>query len=636
MNRRLAETAEEVIANFRTFIKLRNSKKQEERDRYGDFLRKAKILVVEQIDGQREYAPSRFIGYRRNTLAGHDGADERDGTRTTPQLEAIYQKWVFDEIEAGRYVRFCSQHGITREVSHLNTPLKFIFSPAYKASKLATRSKPAQQTEDEVEDAPVATAPAMMDFPRNQILYGPPGTGKTYHTATRAVGIIEELTDAEVAAAYPERGNLRRRYEEYQQASRIQFVTFHQAFGYEDFVEGIKPNVKANELRYRIEPGIFRTMAAAATAEKLRTALLVETSVSTEEEADFDQLFDDFITGIRKQLARGKQGFMSVKSGREITIYEVSDNMVWYRYSDAKNHHITRDGLRPYFHHFVTETQSDSALPKYASSVKQAVVAALLNLRKKTPARVYVAAEPENTAPRFVLVIDEINRGNVANIFGELITLLEDDKRAGQPEALTVKLPYSKEDFTVPDNLYLLGTMNTADRSVEALDTALRRRFSFDEMRPEADVLRRQVGANGRIGTGDEAVDVALLLEVLNSRLEQLLDRDHCLGHALLLPATDTLAGLREVFNRKILPLLQEYFFGDFGKIGLVLGERFVTVKSAGDGDNHGLAKFAGYDKAGLNERKTYRLRVPGAPNNARPGEWSAADFQSIYAVPTA
>ena len=234
-------------------------------------------------------------------------------------------------------------------------------------------------------------------------------------------------------------------------------------------------------------------------------------------------------------------------------------------------------------------------------------------------------APPQATEiPRFVLVIDEINRGNVANIFGELITLLETDKRTGTANEITLTLPYSKQSFSVPPNLYLLGTMNTADRSVEALDTALRRRFSFTEMRPEAGVIQAQAN-QGIIGEGAEAVDVAQILEVLNSRLEQLLDRDHCLGHALLLGLT-TLEGLRAAFQRNIVPLLQEYFFGDWGKIGLVLGARFVEVVSAASAGQHALAKFPGYETAGLRDKKLYRLTPPAS--------WDAAAFRSIYAAP--
>jgi len=178
---------------------------------------------------------------------------------------------------------------------------------------------------------------------------------------------------------------------------------------------------------------------------------------------------------------------------------------------------------------------------------------------------------PENIkekAKRFVLIIDEINRGNVAQIFGELITLIEDDKRMGAKSALKAMLPYSNESFCVPPNLYIIGTMNTADRSVEALDTALRRRFSFIHMRPEPD----------KLNVTREGIDLNNMLTRINKRLEVLLDADHTIGHAWLWGVND-LAGLRLTFKDKILPLLQEFFYNDYEKIGLVLGDAFVQSK---------------------------------------------------------
>jgi 5-methylcytosine-specific restriction endonuclease McrBC GTP-binding regulatory subunit McrB len=166
---------------------------------------------------------------------------------------------------------------------------------------------------------------------------------------------------------------------------------------------------------------------------------------------------------------------------------------------------------------------------------------------------------------KFVLIIDEINRGNVSQIFGELISLIEDDKRLGAREALEATLPYSKEKFGVPQNLYIIGTMNTADRSVEALDTALRRRFSFEEMSPDATQLTDYV-------IGD--FQMADILTAINTRIEKLLDRDHQIGHSYLM--VKDLDTLKTVFRNKIIPLLQEYFFGDYGKIGLILGKAFV------------------------------------------------------------
>ncbi|EQB2598520.1 McrB family protein, partial [Aeromonas salmonicida] len=181
-------------------------------------------------------------------------------------------------------------------------------------------------------------------------------------------------------------------------------------------------------------------------------------------------------------------------------------------------------------------------------------------------------APSEGDFKPFVLIIDEINRGNVSRIFGELITLIEPSKRAGASEALTTTLPYSKRPFSVPDNLYLIGTMNTADRSLAGLDIALRRRFVFEEMPPRADLLDGVV-----IEDEGHKVDVGRLLHTLNQRIEVLLDRDHCLGHAYFMPlkaaAKPTLAQLGYIFQHQILPLLQEYFFEDWQRIAWVLND---------------------------------------------------------------
>lgn len=201
------------------------------------------------------------------------------------------------------------------------------------------------------------------------------------------------------------------------------------------------------------------------------------------------------------------------------------------------------------------------------------------------------AAKAKKTAAdsgniNYVLIIDEINRGNIANIFGELITLIEDSKRAGEKEAISVKLPYSKETFSVPNNLYIIGTMNTADRSVEALDSALRRRFVFEEMMPCPDLLKDVKVKNLDISLKD-------LLETINGRIEVLKDREHQIGHSYFMgfvkgDACEIEAEkLLPVFKNNIIPLLQEYFYGDYEKILLVLGDGFIERKTAS-------VKFAG------------------------------------------
>jgi hypothetical protein len=216
------------------------------------------------------------------------------------------------------------------------------------------------------------------------------------------------------------------------------------------------------------------------------------------------------------------------------------------------------------------------------------------------------AANPDKP---YALFIDEINRGNVANILGELITLIEDDKRIGAENELTPELPYSRQPFGVPKNLHIIGTMNTADRSVEALDTALRRRFTFIEMRPDPSCIDQPASLE---------IDLRKLLIAINARIEQLLDHDHCIGHAYFMSIKD-LSDLRSVFANKVLPLLREYFYGSPAKVGMVLGEHFVNRQSS-------KTPFApgSWGAGELDEKEVYAF--------ADVNQLTEADFQTIYA----
>ncbi|EPS5759067.1 McrB family protein, partial [Campylobacter coli] len=196
-----------------------------------------------------------------------------------------------------------------------------------------------------------------------------------------------------------------------------------------------------------------------------------------------------------------------------------------------------------------------------------AYVKAILNYLKTQGLKDYQEKDEKINLP-YIIIIDEINRGNISKIFGELITLIEPSKRIGEKEELKVRLPYSGDEFGVPKNVYILGTMNTADRSITSLDTALRRRFEFIEMMPDV----------GKLSNNCEGVDLQKLLEVINARIEYLLDREKTIGHAFFI-GVENLEDLKKVFQNKIIPLLQEYFYNDYALINAVLNDNGILEK---------------------------------------------------------
>ena len=286
------------------------------------------------------------------------------------------------------------------------------------------------------EDTPVRPCPKKSSVTLNTILYGPPGTGKTYVTSKYCVEICDEQTE-------PSKEEIRSRYRELIEEKRVEFVTFHQSYGYEEFVEGLRPD-----------------------------------------------------TG-----GAGSAGFSLVPTA--------------------------------------------GVLKRIAERAR------------------------ENSEEAHVLVIDEINRANVSKVLGELVTLLEEDKREGADNEVKLTLPYSKDSFALPSNLYILGTMNTADRSIALLDTALRRRFEFKEIPPEPGILSEFSESTG--------IDLPEVLGAINTRLEWLLDRDHLIGHAWFM-GLDSKADVDRVMRHKIIPLIAEYFYDDWNKVQAVLGggEEFV------------------------------------------------------------
>ncbi|WP_421247965.1 McrB family protein [Aeromonas jandaei] len=384
--------------------------------------------------------------------------------------------------------------------------------------------------------------------PLNQILFGPPGTGKTYHTINKALKILEP---ALVQKPGVTRRELTEAFIRYQESGQIAFVTFHQSFSYEDFVEGIRAESREDgALEYKVVPGVFAKLCeravrgVAATDDPFEQALR---ELSKQAELNEDGW-------VPMQTARGKR-FNARYSPEKGTFLVEQENRQGNRSPDSAN-----------MEHVRALYQTDEKVG-YNTSYVQGM---LDYLKKHCGLPVQYEPPVSGQCKPFVLIIDEINRGNVSRIFGELITLIEPSKRAGASEALTTTLPYSKRPFSVPDNLYLIGTMNTADRSLAGLDIALRRRFEFKEMPPRPDLLEGVV-----IEEGGHSIKVDELLNVLNLRIEVLLDRDHCLGHAYFMQLHEepTLERLSAIFQNQVLPLLQEYFFEDWQRIAWVLND---------------------------------------------------------------
>jgi 5-methylcytosine-specific restriction protein B len=467
--------------------------------------------------------------------------------------------------------------------------------------------------------------------PSNLILYGPPGTGKTYRTALEAVKLCDGDAD------YPEtpagRAALMGRYRELEAEKRIAFVTFHQNYDYETFVEGLRPetgDAEGGSVGFRLEAraGIFREICALADQARTRTApsassagydfsgrrfwKMGQGAIGTEDEVYDAAIANNYITlGWGGSIDWSSEEFSTFEAIKAEWLAKNPDDttpsnwtQTWPFRCEMKVGDIV---IVPYGNtafRAIAEVTGDYRFEPSAEGyyAHRRNVRWLLTLDEPLPLdtivdgnftmrtlysvpskRVNLAAigrliagdsDGDASPPRdgvrdqFVLIIDEINRANISKVFGELITLIEPDKRLGMPNEITLTLPYSKKrDFGVPANLHIIGTMNTADRSIALLDTALRRRFVFREMAPDPSLL-----ADVSRETG---IDLVRVLTTINQRIEYLIDREHRIGHAFFI-GCGSADEVHAAMHDKVIPLLQEYFFEDWSRIAAVLGSGFI------------------------------------------------------------
>ena len=408
----------------------------------------------------------------------------------------------------------------------------------------------------------------------NQILYGSPGTGKTYNTINKAIEIID--SDFYQQNKY-NRVALKERFEEYKKSGQIEFITFHQSFSYEEFVEGIKANTTDNQISYDVEDGIFKELSERARDNY--DSFIKDRNNSKNSTLDLEKILNDFANFVEEQdefyfkdkvkiekVYRAKNGdFKGFSTGGSVKGQSLGKSIIK---RDFENFLL---GTIESFKDIKPTYKSQSSY--HGNAIYYFPLYEKIKEFYEKNKDDYIQKKEDIKLKNYILIIDEINRGNISKIFGELITLIEPSKRIGANEEIRLKLPYSGDDFGVPSNLYIIGTMNTADRSIALMDTALRRRFHFEEMMPNSSLLENLVV---------DGIKIDNLLETINKRVEYLYDRDHTIGHAYFMSLEnletkeDKKAELENIFRNKIIPLLQEYFYDDWEKVRLVLGDGFV------------------------------------------------------------
>jgi len=375
-----------------------------------------------------------------------------------------------------------------------------------------------------------------MSFPLNTILYGPPGTGKTYHTVLRAAEIIEnrKMNSYDDALA-TFKANLH---------DQIEFITFHQNFSYEDFIQGLRPDTENNnQLTFDRKDGIFKVIADKALKN------LEDSERPPVSKRTFEEVFNEFIN----PLVEGEVEEIEVKM-RKVSYFitAITNKSIEFRKESGGTDHTLSIGTLKKM--YADETVLDiQGLASYYSPLLEL----LLKIGKDSSGK-----RAEIKRKNFVIIIDEINRANISRVFGELITLIEPDKRSHGAIPMEAKLP-SGDLFVVPSNLYIIGAMNTADKSIALLDIALRRRFEFEAMYPKYEI------------EGQEIYDSDILKKI-NEQIIKSKGHDFQIGHAYFMGENKDLVTR---MNKKVIPLLLEYFMNDEKEVKDILYNAGLQVE---------------------------------------------------------
>lgn len=439
------------------------------------------------------------------------------------------------------------------------------------------------------------------NIPLNQILFGPPGTGKTYNTVIKAMEIINPGLIVQYKAEAITYDDVKKAFDEAKKNGQIEFVTFHQSYAYEEFVEGIKPYLGSEdrdraELKYVLKNGIFKEICKRAENPTIENQ--VETSIrknpniwkvslkgsgenpvrtdcmdnnririgwdeygeTIDEEIDFKSGGKDVLSAFMDKMQIGDIVLSCYSAETIDAIGVITSEYAWDSSLLPKGYSRYRKvkWLVKGLNYNILKLNNDKIFaPATVYQLNNISLRDILDIVKSNGQTInYKTDKPH------VLIIDEINRGNISKIFGELITLIEPDKRQGESHAIEVKLPYSKDKFSVPKNLYIIGTMNTSDRSIATVDIALRRRFKFIEMMPDKNLV------------ADFGIGFKEIFEKLNTRIKLLLDRDHQIGHSYFINTKYENADavtLKEIWFSEIIPLLNEYFYCDWEKLRRII-----------------------------------------------------------------